>query len=114
MKKTLCLLLTLFLLLASGNVLAEKTVLLPEDVITNQWFRDQHARLKVGNPTPLTGKFFTSMWGGTTSDLDVQDLLHAYSPILWDGELGRFRLTAAWSKTRSLPPTKKETEPTCW
>lgn len=91
MKKTLCLLLTLFLLLASGNVLAEKTVLLPEDVITNQWFRDQHARLKVGNPTPLTGKFFTSMWGGTTSDLDVQDLLHAYSPILWDGELGRFR-----------------------
>ena len=91
MKKSLCLLLVLFLTLASGNVSAEKTVLLPEDVITNQWFRDQHARLKVGNPTPLTGKFFTSMWGGTTSDLDVQDLLHAYSPILWDGELGRFR-----------------------
>ena len=33
--------------------------------------------LKVGNTTPLRGCFFTSMWGGTTSDLDVQDLLHS-------------------------------------
>ena len=90
MKKSLCLLLALFLTLASGTVSADH-VLLPADVISNQWFQDQHARLKVGNPTPLTGRFFTAMWGGTTSDLDVQDLLHAYSPILWDGELGRFR-----------------------
>lgn len=90
MKKTICLLLALFLIMLYGNVSAGR-VLLPEEVITNQWFQDEHARLKVGNTTPLTGRFFTSMWGGTTSDLDVQDLLHAYSPILWDGELGRFR-----------------------
>lgn len=90
MKKTICLLLALFLILLAGNVSAD-SILLPEEVITNQWFQDEHARLKVGNTTPLTGRFFTSLWGGTTSDLDVQNLLHAYSPILWDGELGRFR-----------------------
>ena len=91
MKKILCLLMACCLLLSFGSCLAEEVVLLPEDVISNQWFRDQNAKLKVGNPTPLTGRFFTSMWGGTTSDLDVQDLLHAYSPIRWDGEMGRFR-----------------------
>lgn len=47
--------------------------------------------LKVGNTTPLRGCFFTSLWGGTTSDLDVQDLLHSYSPVKWDLELVRFR-----------------------
>ena len=91
MKKILGLLLALFLILTSGIAPADDVILLPEDVLTNQWFRDGKARLKTGNPTPLTGRFFTSLWGGTTSDLDVQDLLHAYSPILWDRDLGRFR-----------------------
>ena len=91
MKKILGLLLALFLILTSGIAPADEVILLPEDVLTNQWFLDGNARLKVGNPTPLTGWFFTTLWGGTTSDLDVQDLLHAYSPILWDSELGRFR-----------------------
>ncbi len=91
MKKIICLLLALFLLMTTGIASAEGTVLLPEEVMTNQWYLDRHAKLKAGNPTPLTGKFFTSMWGGNTSDLDVQNLLFAYSPIIWDGELGRFR-----------------------
>ena len=91
MKKTLCFLAALLLFLAAGTGWAENVILLPEEVMANQWFLDEKAELKVGNPTPMRGCFFTTMWGGTTSDLDVQDLLHAYSPILWDGELGRFR-----------------------
>lgn len=91
MKKTTCLLLALFLLMFTGTASARGTVLLPEEVINNRWFQDKHARMRTGNTTPLTGRFFTTMWGGNTSDLDVQNLLFAYSPILWDGELGRFR-----------------------
>lgn len=91
MKRTLCLLTAFLLILAAGGGQAENVILLPEEVMANPWFLDENAELKVGNPTPMRGRFFTTMWGGTTSDLDVQDLLHAYSPILWDGELGRFR-----------------------
>lgn len=40
--------------------------------------------LNVGNPTPLTGRFFTSMWGSSTSDLDVQELLHRYKLAVYD------------------------------
>ncbi len=54
------------------------------------WTGERRARLRVGNPTALRGRFFTTMWGGTTSDLDVQDLLHGYSPVCYDMELSRF------------------------
>ena len=94
MKKALCLITAALLLLLAGQAApaAEaEVILLPEEVLTNAWYQDARSRLKVGNPTPLRGQFFTTMWGGTTSDLDVQDLLHAYSPVLWDSELGRFR-----------------------
>ncbi len=48
--------------------------------------------LQVSNPTPLTGHFFTSMWGASTSDLDVQELLHRYKLVVYDNELGRYRM----------------------
>ena len=48
--------------------------------------------LNVANPTPLTGHFFTSMWGASTSDLDVQELLHRYKLVVYDNELGRYRM----------------------
>ena len=55
------------------------------------WADDPDAALTAGNPTPLSGYFFTSLWGATTSDLDVQDLLHAYSPVRYDAGTGGFR-----------------------
>ena len=77
MKKGLCLLLALILLAwacpAATGEEADETF------------------LAVGNPTPLTGCFFPSFREGTTSDLDVQDLLHAYSPVCWDGSIGHYR-----------------------
>ena len=57
----------------------------------SEYVQNSRSQLNVGNPTPLRGFFFTSMWGGTTSDLDVQSLLHAYSPVIWDNDLVRFR-----------------------
>ena len=47
-------------------------------------------QLKVGNPTPMRGEFFTSLWGNSTSDCDVRDLLHGYNLVIWDGDLGAF------------------------
>ncbi len=46
--------------------------------------------IKVGNPTPMRGEFFTDMWGNATSDIDVRDLLHGYNLVLWNGDLGTF------------------------
>ena len=49
---------------------------------------DNH--LTVGNPTAMRGEFFTGMWGNSTSDLDVRDLLHGYNLVMWDGEYDMF------------------------
>ena len=55
------------------------------------WNEEARARLNVGNPTAMLGRFFTTMWGGTTSDLDAQELLLAYSPVRYDMELSHYR-----------------------
>lgn len=51
-----------------------------------------YQHLKVANPTPLTGHFFTTLWGASTSDLDVQELLHRYKLVVYDNDLGRYRM----------------------
>ena len=81
MKKALVWLVLLTILTAAGYAAAEET----------EGKRYDRERLNVGNPTPMQGCFFTSMWGGTTSDRDVQELLHAYSPVIWDRKLVRYR-----------------------
>ena len=48
-------------------------------------------RLTVGNPTPMRGEFFTSLWGNATSDLDVRDLLHGYNLVYLDNPTGTFK-----------------------
>ncbi len=42
--------------------------------------------LTVGNPTPMRGEFFTDLWGNSTSDIDVRDLLHGCDLVKWDAE----------------------------
>ena len=46
--------------------------------------------LKVAVATPMTGKFFTSMWGNVTSDMDVRSMIHGYNLVEWDTEQGVF------------------------
>lgn len=47
---------------------------------------------RVATPTQLTGRFFTSLWGGTTSDMDVQDMIHGYKLSTWDADVGQYRM----------------------
>ena len=68
----------------------EDDVSIPVDGTTVHPVDYQH--LRVANPTPLTGHFFTTMWGASTSDLDVQELLHRYKLVVYDNELGRYRI----------------------
>ncbi len=84
MKKTLCLglsLLLLFLLLLPAQAAKAES----EGTDRN------YDTLTVGNPTPVRGRFFTSAWGGTTTDIDVRELLHGYCLVLWDGGAGMTR-----------------------
>ena len=57
----------------------------------NGWVEYDYRKLDVGNPSPMEGKFFTLMWGGTTSDQDAQRLLHGYHLVKWDAQLGKIR-----------------------
>ena len=48
--------------------------------------------LTVAVTTPLTGNFFTSMWGNGSSDLDVRSMIHGYNLVEWDTGEGVFVL----------------------
>ena len=61
------------------------------DVVGVDSDEDILEELRVGNPTPMDGKFFTGCWGNATSDIDVRTLVHGYRLVAWDGEYGMFR-----------------------
>ena len=80
MKKMSALLLTLLLLLAQA---------LAEGAAADE-SPAGYQNLRVGNPTPMRGEFFTELWGNATSDIDVRDLLHGCNLAMWDGEGAMF------------------------
>ena len=83
MKRLTAMLLVLLLLLGTSGASADGTQApLPEDLDI----------LRIANPTPLTGEFFTDLWGNGTSDADIRDFLHGYNLILWDSEAGAFNV----------------------
>ena len=49
-----------------------------------------YEELTVAVTTPLTGNFFTNMWGNGSSDMDVRAMIHGYNLIEWDTEDGMF------------------------
>ena len=49
-----------------------------------------YGELVVAVTTPLTGNFFTTLWGNATSDIDVRSLIHGYNLVEWDTENGMF------------------------
>ena len=53
------------------------------------------SHLTAGVSTPLSGYFFTNLWGRGTSDQDVRMLLHSYDLIRWNGEAGCFEADPA-------------------
>lgn len=48
--------------------------------------------LTVATTNPLSGRFFTDLWGGNTSDHDVRALLHGYSLTEYRAEEGTFAI----------------------
>jgi len=47
-------------------------------------------RLTVAVTTPLTGNFFTPLWGNASSDLDVRSLIHGYNLTEWNTDEDMF------------------------
>ena len=95
MKKWIALLLAGILLL-SGIATAEEAPAAEEDLSAwenwvNPYPDRDYGELRVGNPTPMDGKFFTGMWGNATSDIDVRSLVHGYRLTTWGEDTGIFR-----------------------
>ena len=90
MKKLLAILLMMILALTSvsgvwaeaaeGEAPAEETPTLTYD----------YDELTVAVTTPLTGNFFTTLWGNASSDRDIRTLIHGYNLVEWDMENGVF------------------------
>ena len=101
MRKLTCTLAVLFMLLQSVSGYAESVVmdessapvqesvvLSPADIaLLGRPKADQPTHLTVGNPTMVSGSFFTDMWGNNTSDIDVRTLLHGYNTVEWSSQL---------------------------
>ena len=88
MKKWLCILLACALILNLVPALAESS---ENAEGQDYWVSYDYNNLTVGNPTEMSGYFFTSLWGNNTSDIDVRQLTAGYNLIRWDGETSLFR-----------------------
>ncbi len=48
---------------------------------------DTPTHVTVGNPTQVSGMFFSDLWGNNTSDIDVRALLHGYGTVAWSSQV---------------------------
>lgn len=87
MKKLLASLLALTMMLGAALAIAEEPDVSPEPTSPVAYSYDE---LTVGTLTPLSGRFFTDMWGANTADLDVRMLLHAYNLVEWKEAQGNY------------------------
>ena len=69
--------------------------------------------LTVGNPTRMHGHFFTGLWGNSTSDVDVRDLLFGYGLVVWDGDMGIFRFDRSVISGAMVPDTRERNRSYC-
>ena len=90
MKKLLACLLTIILALgACTGVWAEPAAEEPAEAEAPQ-LTYNYDEATVAATTPLTGQFFTSMWGNGSSDLEVRYMIHGYNLVMWNTETGVF------------------------
>ncbi|MBR3334282.1 MAG: hypothetical protein IKG23_08350 [Clostridia bacterium] len=101
MKRLIAMLLAAALLLSAGVALAEAEETAPEQTPDPEELQAEATEepvlpernyevLSVGNPTPMDGKFFTTMWGNATSDIDVRTLVNSYYLTVWGYDTGIF------------------------
>ncbi|MCI5956018.1 MAG: ABC transporter substrate-binding protein [Clostridiales bacterium] len=84
MKKFLAIFLALMMVVGAA-ALAENTE--AEQLESGE---NLYTQLVVGSTTPLSGCFFTEMWGSNASDIDVRMLLHGYNLMEWRSETGSY------------------------
>ena len=89
MKKFLAIFLALIMSM-SAAALAENT-----EAELLESGEDLYTQLVVGSTTPLSGSFFTEMWGNNTSDIDVRMLLHGYNLMEWRSETGSYGVNSS-------------------
>ena len=53
------------------------------------------SELHIATTTPMSGNFFSSIFGNNTSDMDVRMLLHGYDLVAWTADEGAFVLDDA-------------------
>ncbi|MEA4928185.1 MAG: ABC transporter substrate-binding protein [Candidatus Limiplasma sp.] len=70
MKRWLAVLLAVGILCVALPAVAEKT--------------EQNGTTVVACSTPMSGLFFTDMWGNNTIDANIRALLHGYGTVAWD------------------------------
>ncbi len=109
MKKTLCLLLALSLLLTAlplsvlaedgwddweiwdgGSDLGWNDADAEEEEEAEEEEIEFPDELLVGHPTVTKGDFFTEMFGNDTADIDVRALIHGYNLVNWDQKQGTY------------------------
>ena len=78
MKKLLAWILSLVLAMTCFTAALAEGTEAPADTMT------------IAVTTPLTGNFFTSMWGNASSDVDVRSLIHGYNLVEWNSPMGVF------------------------
>ena len=82
MRKLMAVILTIILLAGSFTAVAE---------VYND---DRYETLTVGVTTAFSGNFLSDALGSNISDQDVRKLIHAYSLVRWDSDIGAFRLNS--------------------
>lgn len=87
MKKFLASLLALMMLFSTSLATAEEPATAPALTAPVAY---SYEELTVGTLTPLSGRFFTDMWGTNTADMDVRMLLHAYNLVEWKEAQGNY------------------------
>lgn len=92
MKKLLCVLLSMMLLLGTTSLtaFAEDAELTEETVETEE--KVYPDELVAASVTQMKGDFFTEMFGNATSDIDVRALIHGYNLVNWDQNQGTYVL----------------------
>ena len=78
MRKTIAMVLAFLMLLAVLPAGAEEAELRTD-------------KLTVGTTTPFSGNFFAEALGNNVSDRDVRSMIHGYSLVKWNGDIGAFQ-----------------------
>ena len=89
MKRLIAILLAGLLLLGSLPAFAEPVT--EEEDNGNPYPDRNYEELAVANPTPMDGKFFTTMWGNATTDIDVRTLVNSYYLASYGYDTGFFK-----------------------